>query len=87
MVTYVPDVAKVREKTLVASTRNTLLRELGTDRFAETIFATTMVELTAEGFKKHDSHVAKYILACLLCMPFAKLLCKALHLLLRRNAF
>lgn len=58
MVTYVPDAAKVREKTLVASTRNTLLRELGKDLFAENIFATMKAELTAEGFKRHDAHEA-----------------------------
>jgi twinfilin len=42
---------------LFASTRLTLVRELGIERFRETIFATTKAELTAEGFKKHDQHV------------------------------
>jgi len=56
-VTYVPDSAKVRQKMLFASTRLTLVRELGIERFRETIFATTKAELTAEGFKKHDQHV------------------------------
>jgi twinfilin-like protein len=41
---------------LFASTRLTLVRELGIERFRETIFATTKAELTAEGFKKHDQH-------------------------------
>ncbi|EWC47040.1 hypothetical protein DRE_03802 [Drechslerella stenobrocha 248] len=58
-VTYVPDFAHVRSKMLFASTRNTLMRELGTDRFSESIFATTKAELTADGFKRHDAHVAK----------------------------
>ncbi|KAK6341265.1 Twinfilin-1 [Orbilia brochopaga] len=58
-VTYVPDTAHVRSKMLFASTRNTLMRELGTERFSESIFATTKAEVTAEGFKKHDAHVAK----------------------------
>ncbi|KAJ6263223.1 Twinfilin-1 [Drechslerella dactyloides] len=58
-VTYVPDTAHVRSKMLFASTRNTLTRELGTEHFSETIFATTKAEVTAEGFKKHDAHVKK----------------------------
>ncbi|RKF59544.1 Twinfilin [Erysiphe neolycopersici] len=56
-ITYVPDSAPVRSKMLYASTRLTLVRELGTERFHETIFATTRQELTAEGFKKHDQHI------------------------------
>lgn len=42
---------------LFASTRLTLVRELGIERFRETIFATTKEELTKEGFVKHDKHV------------------------------
>jgi twinfilin-like protein len=42
---------------LFASTRLTLVRELGIERFRETIFATTKEELTKEGFEKHDRHV------------------------------
>lgn len=61
-VTYVPDAANVRQKMLFASTRNTLLRELGTDRFDENIFATLKSELTTEGFERHDAHGAKYCL-------------------------
>ncbi|KAH8805617.1 hypothetical protein F5884DRAFT_677914 [Xylogone sp. PMI_703] len=55
-VTYVPDTAKVRQKMLFASSRLTLTRELGIERFRETIFATTSEELTKEGFHKHDQH-------------------------------
>jgi len=55
-ITYVPDSAPVRQKMLFASTRLTLVRELGIERFRETIFATTKAELTAEGFQKHDQH-------------------------------
>ncbi|KAK6543831.1 Twinfilin-1 [Orbilia ellipsospora] len=58
-ITYVPDTAHVRGKMLFASTRNTFTRELGTEFFSESIFATTKAEVTAEGFKKHDAHVAK----------------------------
>lgn len=43
---------------LFASTRLTLVRELGIERFRETIFTTTKAELTAEGFMKHDQHVS-----------------------------
>lgn len=55
-VTYVPDRANVRQKMLFASTRLTLVRELGKERFRETLFATTKGELTAEGWRKHDKH-------------------------------
>ncbi|KAH0565599.1 hypothetical protein GP486_001014 [Trichoglossum hirsutum] len=55
-VTYVPDSAHVRQKTLFASTRATLLRELGTEKFRESLFATTKQELTADGFRRYDKH-------------------------------
>ncbi|KAI0010221.1 hypothetical protein F4779DRAFT_627309 [Xylariaceae sp. FL0662B] len=55
-VTYVPDAAKVRQKMLFASTRLTLVRELGSEHFRETIFATTADELAPAGFDKHDRH-------------------------------
>ncbi|KAI3337235.1 actin depolymerizing protein [Xylariaceae sp. AK1471] len=55
-VTYVPDAAKVRQKMLFAATRLTLVRELGTEHFRETIFATTAGELSPAGFDKHDAH-------------------------------
>jgi twinfilin-like protein len=54
--TYVPDAAHVRQKMLFASTRLTLVRELGSEHFRETIFATTAEELSEAGFKKHDAH-------------------------------
>ncbi|KAJ4294967.1 Twinfilin-1 [Collariella sp. IMI 366227] len=57
-VTYVPDTAKVRQKMLFASTRLTLVRELGSEHFRETFFATTPEELTPAGFEKHDAHTA-----------------------------
>lgn len=55
-VTYVPATANVRQKMLFASTRLTLVRELGTERFRDTIFTTTKEELTAEGWRKHEKH-------------------------------
>jgi twinfilin-like protein len=58
-ITYVPDTAPVRQKTLFASTRLTLVRELGSEHFTETLFATTKEELSAQGWKKHEAHVAE----------------------------
>ncbi len=60
-VTYVPDSANVRQKMLFASTRLTLVRELGAERFRETIFVTSKDELTAEGFRKLDKHAELYV--------------------------
>jgi twinfilin-like protein len=57
-ITYVPNAAPVRQKMLFASTRLTLVRELGIERFRQTLFATEASELTAEGWKKHEKHEA-----------------------------
>ncbi|KAK4188608.1 hypothetical protein QBC35DRAFT_189906 [Podospora australis] len=57
-VTYVPDTAPIRQKMLFASTERSLVRELGTEHFRETFFATTPDELTPAGFDKHDAHSA-----------------------------
>lgn len=43
----------------MASTRLTLVRELGSEHFTETLFATTKEELGAEGWKRHEAHVAE----------------------------
>lgn len=55
-ITYVPDAAKVRQKMLFASSRLTLVRELGSEHFRDTLFVTTPEELSESGFKKHDAH-------------------------------
>lgn len=55
-ITFVPNAAPVRQKMLFASTRITLARELGIERFRQTIFATEKDELTAEGWKRHEAH-------------------------------
>lgn len=55
-ITYVPDTAPVRQKMLFASTRLTLVRELGSEFFKETLFATTREELSREGWLRHDAH-------------------------------
>ena len=41
---------------LFASTRLTLVRELGLERFKETVFVTTKEELTPEGWARHERH-------------------------------
>ncbi|KAH8724284.1 hypothetical protein GQ44DRAFT_654988 [Phaeosphaeriaceae sp. PMI808] len=58
-VTYVPNAAPVRQKMLFASTRLTLVRELGGEHFPESVFTTEASELTAEGWEKHLAHEAK----------------------------
>ncbi|KAI4167120.1 MAG: hypothetical protein LQ343_007482 [Gyalolechia ehrenbergii] len=55
-ITYVPDHAPVRSKTLFASTRLTLVRELGAEKFPEQIFATEAGDLSAEGWEKWERH-------------------------------
>ena len=44
-ITYIPSRAPVRQKTLFASTRNTLMRELGSEKFSETLFLTEREEI------------------------------------------
>lgn len=58
-ITYVPNAAPVRQKMLFASTRLTLVRELGIERFRETLFVTEASELTAEGWARHEKHSAQ----------------------------
>src|SRR6266699_1958047 len=49
-VTYVPDAAPVRQKMLFASTRLSLVRELGGEHFREALLATSAAELSGGGF-------------------------------------
>lgn len=46
--TYIPSNAGVRAKTLFAATRSTLARELGSEKFATTVFATEEEEIVTE---------------------------------------
>ncbi|KAF2156732.1 actin monomer binding protein-like protein [Myriangium duriaei CBS 260.36] len=55
-ITYVPDAAPVRQKMLFASTRLTLIRELGLERFGETLFCTTAEEVGPKGWERHEAH-------------------------------
>ena len=56
-VTFIPNAAPVRQKMLFASTRLTLVRELGLERFRQQVFCTEKEELTKEGWAKHEAHV------------------------------
>ncbi|OGE55235.1 hypothetical protein PENARI_c004G05029 [Penicillium arizonense] len=57
--TYIPSNAPVRAKTLFASTRSTLTRELGTEKFGSTVFATEEEEiLGVEAWKERDGEGA-----------------------------
>ena len=60
VVTYVPDLANVRQKMLFASSRLTLVRELGSDRVRATMFATEKADLSAHGFQQRDRHESQY---------------------------
>ncbi|KAL2385070.1 hypothetical protein RJZ90_001533 [Blastomyces dermatitidis] len=54
--TYIPSTSPVRAKTLFASTRATLVRELGSEKFASTIFAADAEEvLDAAVWKERDA--------------------------------
>ncbi|KAK9236181.1 hypothetical protein V1525DRAFT_407792 [Lipomyces kononenkoae] len=56
LISYIPDGAPVRRKMLYASTRNTLVRELGGDKIAASFFTTEKDEITREGFEKFAAH-------------------------------
>ncbi|KAI0054174.1 actin depolymerizing protein [Auriscalpium vulgare] len=55
---YVPDSAKVRDKMLYASTRNSLTKSLGSTHFSDTIFATSRDDITPEAYAAHRRHLA-----------------------------
>jgi len=55
---YVPDSAKVRDKMLYASTRNSLMKSLGSTHFVDSLFATSKADLTPEAYASHKRHVA-----------------------------
>ncbi|KAK9366103.1 hypothetical protein V1509DRAFT_611901 [Lipomyces kononenkoae] len=56
LISYIPDRAPVRRKMLYASTRNTLVRDLGGDKITASFFATEKDEITREGFEKFAAH-------------------------------
>ncbi|KAJ3799410.1 hypothetical protein GGU11DRAFT_870729 [Lentinula aff. detonsa] len=55
---YVPDSAKVRDKMLYASTRASLLKNLGSTVFTDSLFATSKADLTPEAYLAHLKHIA-----------------------------
>ncbi|KAL8760518.1 MAG: hypothetical protein Q9184_003297 [Pyrenodesmia sp. 2 TL-2023] len=55
-ITYIPDASPVRQKTLFASTRLTLLRELGQDKFSQHYFPTEAKDLSPEGWERYERH-------------------------------
>lgn len=58
--TYVPSGAPVRSKTLFASTRATLVRELGSEKFEGTVFATEVEEIvSAAAWRERDAEKRK----------------------------
>ncbi|TRM62645.1 hypothetical protein BD626DRAFT_498029 [Schizophyllum amplum] len=58
VINYVPDSAKVRDKMLYASTRNSLMRALGSATFSDNIYATSKADLTPEAYAAHLRHLA-----------------------------
>ncbi|KAG1736785.1 actin depolymerizing protein [Suillus lakei] len=57
-ISYVPDFANVRDKTLYASTRNSLTRSLGSTIFTDSLFATSKADVTPEAYEAHKRHQA-----------------------------
>lgn len=57
-ISYVPDFANVRDKTLYASTRSSLTKSLGSSVFTDTLFATHKADLTPEAYEAHKRHQA-----------------------------
>ncbi|KAJ3163775.1 Twinfilin-1 [Geranomyces variabilis] len=56
MLQFVPENAKVREKMLLASSKATLLKELGDSKFVDTLYGTERADLSLEGYRKHLIH-------------------------------
>jgi twinfilin-like protein len=57
-ISYVPDYANVRNKTLYASTRSSLTKSLGSTVFTDSLFATCKADLTPEAYEAHKRHQA-----------------------------
>jgi len=54
---YVPDLAKVRDKMLYASTRSTLKKSLGDNHFVDDMYGTEKKDFTWDGYEKHRTSV------------------------------
>ncbi|KAG2120031.1 actin depolymerizing protein [Suillus clintonianus] len=57
-ISYVPDFANVRDKTLYASTRGSLTKSLGSTVFTDSLFATSKADVTPESYEAHKKHQA-----------------------------
>lgn len=57
-ISYVPDFANVRDKTLYASTRSSLTKSLGSTIFVDSLFATDKADLTPDAYEAHKRHQA-----------------------------
>ncbi|KAG8953971.1 Twinfilin-1 [Tulasnella sp. 424] len=57
-ISYVPDIAKVRDKMLYASSRSALVKALGGQAVKDTLFATSKKDLSPEAYAAHLRHVA-----------------------------
>ncbi|KAI6038453.1 hypothetical protein EDC04DRAFT_2570053 [Pisolithus marmoratus] len=58
LISYVPDSAKVRDKMLYASTRNSLAKSLGSTVFTDNLFATSKADVTPESYAAHKRYQA-----------------------------
>ncbi|KAG1868790.1 actin depolymerizing protein [Suillus tomentosus] len=57
-ISYVPNPANVRDKTLYASTRSSLTKSLGSTVFTDNLFAISKEDLTPEAYEAHKRHKA-----------------------------
>ncbi|KAF9228719.1 actin depolymerizing protein [Gyrodon lividus] len=57
-ISYVPDSAKVRDKMLYTSSRNSLTRSLGSTVFTDSLFATSKSDVTPDAYAAHKRHQA-----------------------------
>jgi len=57
-ISYVPDIAKIRDKMLYASSRGALSKALGGQSFKDTLFATSKADLTPTAYAAHLRHVS-----------------------------
>ncbi|KAH7908584.1 actin depolymerizing protein [Hygrophoropsis aurantiaca] len=58
VINYVPESAKVRDKMLYASTRNSLTKSLGSAVFTDSLYATAKSDLSPEAYAAHKRHTA-----------------------------
>lgn len=57
-ISYVPEIAKIRDKMLYAATRASLTKGLGDRRFVDTLFATSKADVTPDAYAAHRRHMS-----------------------------